>query len=345
MQIEDIINDYNKNETIPFSGAILIENEREIIFKQGYGYANRSDKIKNKTNTRFGMASGCKVFTAVAICQLVERGLLDFDTFIKDCLEIPFPNFDPKITVHHLLTHSSGIPDYFDEEFMSNYGDLWKSVPMYSITSPKCFLPMFQNNKMKFTPGDRFSYSNAGFILLGLIVEQIAGMTFQNYVEENIFRICEMNDSGYFHLNQLPERTAFGYINSGLTWKTNIYSVPIVGGPDGGAFTTAHDLSKFWSALMDNRLLSKPLTEKMLTPLIKDNDYIHYGYGVWILIINNEIFKYFVMGSDPGVEMQSSMYPKSKLYAHILANIDNGAGSIATKIDEHIQSEQTGIDS
>ncbi|MGM0881844.1 MAG: serine hydrolase domain-containing protein [Bacillota bacterium] len=339
MQIENIIKAYNQEENIPFSGALLIGNQSGTLFEQGYGYANRSEMIKNMTNTRFGMASGCKIFTAIAICQLVEKRLLDFDTLLSDCLDISFPNFDPRITVHHLLTHSSGIPDYFDEEIMNDYADLWKSVPMYSMTSPKCFLPMFQNNEMKFAPGERFSYSNAGFIVLGLIVEQITGMTFQEYVQEHIFRVCGMNDTGYFRMDQLPERTAVGYIDSGLTgltWKTNIYAVPIVGGPDGGAFTTVNDLVKFWNALMANLLLSKRLTEKMLSPHIRDTDYVHYGYGVWILKLNNEIFKYYVMGSDPGVEMQSSFYAKSKLHAHILANIGNGAGSIATQIDEAI---------
>ncbi|WP_169081407.1 serine hydrolase domain-containing protein [Paenibacillus sp. PL91] len=338
MQIEDIIKAYNQEKSIPFSGAVLIGNQSGTIFEQGYGYANRSEKIKNMTNTRFGMASGCKIFTAVAVCQLVEKRLLDFDTLLSDCLEVSFPNFDPRITVHHLLTHSSGISDYFDEETMSDYADLWKSLPMYSINSPKCFLPMFQNNEMKFAPGDRFSYSNAGFIILGLIVEHVTGLTFQEYVEENIFRICGMEDTGYFRLDQLPDRTAVGYMDSGSTWKSNIYSIPIVGGPDGGAFTTVYDLEKFWNALMGNLLLSKNLTEMMLSPHISYNEHTQYGYGVWILILNNEVIKYYVMGSDPGVEMQSSVYTKLNTHVHILANMENSVGYIARKISEIISS-------
>lgn len=335
MDINGIIKSHNEKST-PFSGAVFVKNQDGETFGSGYGYANRTEKINNMTNTRFGMASGCKIFTAVAIMQLIEKRHLDLDTLLSDCLNFCFPNFDPSITVRHLLTHSSGIPDYFDEELMSDYADLWHSLPMYTMTSTQSFLPMFQHNQMKFSPGARFSYSNSGFIILGLIVEQISGLTFQEYVQENIFNICGMDDTGYFRLDQLPERTAVGYMDNGITWRSNIYSVPIVGGPDGGAFTTVYDLEKFWNALMCNLLLSKSMTDMMLSPHTRENDYLHYGFGVWISIINNEIFKYYVMGSDPGVEMHSSVYAKLNKQVHILSNNGSGAGAITSRIDEVI---------
>jgi CubicO group peptidase (beta-lactamase class C family) len=104
LTIEEIINKHNEN--LPFSGAALVKG-KEKIFEQGYGYANRSERLQNTVHTRFGMASGCKIFTAVAICQLVQEKVLTFDTYLKDCVDIPFPYFDPNITIHHLLTHSS----------------------------------------------------------------------------------------------------------------------------------------------------------------------------------------------------------------------------------------------
>jgi len=334
--IEDILEKHN--EKLPFSGAILIK-DKDIIFEQGYGYANRSEQIRNTSSTRFGIASGCKIFTSVAICQLVEEGALTFDTYLKDCVDVSFPNFDIGITLHHLLTHSSGIPDYFDEEFMDDFEELWKALPMYSVQSPKDFLPLFQNKKMKFSPGERFSYNNAGYILLGLVVEHVTGLDFTAYVEKNIFQKCGMLDSGYFRMDRLPERTAIGYTGSEQSWRSNIYSVPIIGGPDGGAFTTVHDLDKFWDALFDNQLLSPEYTNILLTPYTKEDENTHYGYGVWILILDKTIFKYYVMGSDPGVIMQSSVYVKSKMHAHIIGNIDKGAGLIASKIDELIYRE------
>ena len=157
-----------------FSGAVLIQEKGEAVFAGGYGFANKAEAIPNTIDTRFGIASGCKIFTAVSVCQLIEKGLISFDTPLKDCLDVSFPEFDPRITVHHLLTHSSGIPDYFDEEVMEDeeFEEVWQARPMYNIRTPRDFLPMFQHQTMKFAPGTRFSYSNAGFIVLGLIVEQ-----------------------------------------------------------------------------------------------------------------------------------------------------------------------------
>ncbi|MCR8641993.1 beta-lactamase family protein [Paenibacillus sp. N1-5-1-14] len=333
--IEDII--HKHNETLPFSGAVLVR-DKSSVFEKGYGYANRSEHILNRTDTRFGIASGCKIFTAVAICQLVQEGLLSFDTYLKDCLDHSFPEFDPGITIHHLLTHSSGVPDYFDEDVMGSFEELWKDTPMYSLQSPTDFLPLFQSKPMQFAPGERFSYNNAGFILLGLIVEQRSGMAFTDYVESRIFQKCGMLDSGYYRMDQLPERTANGYIDQDdRTWRTNIYSLPIKGGPDGGAFTTVCDLIKFWDALFNHQLLSPEITNRMLIPHEQEGEQTYYGYGVWILKRDNKIFKYFVMGSDPGVIMQSSVYPESKIHAHIIGNINKGAGMIAGKIDEVIE--------
>lgn len=208
---------------------------------------------------------------------------------------------------------------------------------MYSIQSPKDFLPLFQNNEMKFPPGERFSYNNAGFIVLGLIVEQTTGMAFTEYVEKNIFQPCGMSDSGYFRMDQLPERTALGYIDlDDATWKSNIYSLPVQGGPDGGAFTTVHDLGRFWDTLFQHQLLSPANTDILLTPHAMEDDDMYYGYGVWMLKQDHGVFKYFVMGSDPGVIMQSSVYPDSNIHVHIIGNIDRGAGMIAAKIDDVI---------
>ncbi|PMB02624.1 penicillin-binding protein [Fischerella thermalis CCMEE 5273] len=322
----------------PFSGAILVRNRKQMLFEAGYGYANRMERIPNTTQTRFGMASGCKIFTSVAICQLVERGVLSFDTEIRDCLDFDFPYFDSHITIHHLLTHSSGVPDYFDEEVMSDFERLWQTVPMYGMKTPQDFLPMFKDGRMKFKPGDRFSYSNSGFILLGLIVEQLTGMTFAKYVEEHIFRICGMSESGYFRMDQLPERTAWGYIDDETgKWRTNIYSLPIIGGPDGGAFTTVHDLAKFWDALLGTQLIGLDYQNQLLTPHVKVNEQVYYGYGVWMIMLDDNVCKYFVCGSDPGVGLQSSVFVESGLQAHILVNNNSSAGVIDRAVTQWVK--------
>jgi CubicO group peptidase (beta-lactamase class C family) len=321
-----------------FSGVVFIKENGNIVFKKAYGYANKSNLVPNDIDTRFGIASGCKLFTAIGICQLVEKGMISFDTKLKDCLNIYFPKFDSDVTIHHLLTHSSGIPDYFDEEVMEDFSELWKDRPMYNIKSPKDFLPIFQNKQMDFSPGTSFKYNNAGYILLGLIIEEQTGIKFTQYIEEKIFRPCEMFDSGYFSLDKLPINTAYGYIReeSG-DWKTNIYSLPIIGGPDGGAFTTARDLSKLWSSILGSKTLSEELTKAMLKPHINVKDNFYYGYGVWIIKENNDIFKYYIMGHDPGVSMMSSVYPEYDIEVTIIGNTEIGTWDIAREIQSIIK--------
>ncbi|MCL6460080.1 MAG: beta-lactamase family protein, partial [Gorillibacterium sp.] len=127
-------------ESNHFSGVVSIHQNQAEIYGRSYGQANRSEQIYNTMDTRFSIASGCKLFTAVAISQLVEKGLISFDSLLSECLEFSFPLFDPGVTVRHLLTHCSGIPDYFDEDVMDDFEELWIDVPMYRIRSPKDFL-------------------------------------------------------------------------------------------------------------------------------------------------------------------------------------------------------------
>ena len=310
-----------------------------IVQEQCHGYANRTEELPNRIDTRFGIASGCKLFTAIAICQLVEKGQLTFETKLKDCLNISFPHFDQNITVHHLLTHTAGIPDYFDEEVMDDFEELWIHHPMYLIRNLSNFLPLFQHHPMKLNVGERFSYNNAGYILLGLIIESISEMKFEDYITEYIFKKAHMRDSGYFELDALPNNTALGYIDfADGTWKTNIYSVPVKGGADGGAFVTVKDMSNLWESLMKHKLLNEKLTKQLLTPYINtDNDYDRfYGYGIWIDQTNDEISKYHVMGYDPGVSFHSAYYPAIDCTSVVCLNQSSGAFDVFKLIEQSI---------
>ncbi len=330
------------DEKCTFSGSVLVQRAEEVYLKEGYGYANRSECLPVTSTTRFGMASGCKIFTSVAICQLVENKKLEFDTKLKDVLKVPLPNFDEEITIHQLLTHTSGVPDYFDEDIMEDFEDLWKDVPMYSMTTPNDFLPLFQQENMKFSPGSKFSYNNSGFILLGLVVEEITGQVFSDYVQEYIFDVCEMTASGYYRMDQLPKDTALGYIDDVdmKTWKTNFYSVPVIGGPDGGAFTTVIDLTKFWNGLMNMKLLTREYRDELLFPHVESGENMAYGYGVWISKEQGEVLKYLIFGFDPGVRMHSSVNVKTNIQTHILANAEQSVYPIVLSIDEFYADER-----
>ncbi|ATP40152.1 penicillin-binding protein [Solibacillus sp. R5-41] len=322
-----------------FSGTVLVKNAKKTLTNKSNGYANRSEDIINSSDTRFGIASGCKLFTAIAICQLVEDGLLSFDTKLKDCLNISFPYFDKDITIHHLLTHTAGIPDYFDEEVMDDFEELWIKNPMYLIRTLEDFLPLFQNQSMKLKVGERFHYNNAGYILLGLIIEQTSQVKFADYIQEKIFKKSRMADSGYFEFDSLPQRTAFGYIDfPNGTWKTNIYSLPVKGGSDGGAFVTVNDMANLWDALINNQLLSEENTHQLLTPYIntRDDGNGFYGYGVWIEKNENEILKYHIMGYDPGVSFHSAFYPNTLIKTVICSNKSDGAYGIMKEIEKDL---------
>ncbi|UCG60323.1 MAG: serine hydrolase [Candidatus Zixiibacteriota bacterium] len=296
----------------PFSGVVYLTKGDEVLFERGYGFANKSESIPNEITTRFQMASGCKIFTSVAICQLVESGKLGFDSLLGETIDTVFPNYSPDITIRHLLTHSSGITSYFEEDVDPDYEAVWLDTPMYRVRRPKDFLPLFQSKPMKFQPGEKFDYNDGGFILLGLVVESISGMEFSEYIQQNVFNPAGMTDSGYFSTDQLPERTAYAYIrNLDGTWRTNFFAIPIKGGPDGGAYTTAPDMARFWNALLRGELLSEDMTSQMLEAKIvalSDPTSSHYGYGVWVDQVDGKRRKVLVVGYDPGVSMKSAYY-------------------------------------
>ncbi len=324
----------------PFSGVVYITRGDEVLFAKGYAHAIRSEAVPNRISTRFQIASGSKIFTSVAICQLVERGHLTFETRLSECVDVEFPNYDPGITLHHLLTHSSGITSYFEEDVDDDYEALWQDLPMYKVRRPGDFLPLFQDKKMKFLPGERFEYNDGGFILLGLIIEAVTGESFSTCIEENIFETAGMEDSGYFLTDQLPERSAYAYIkNPDDTWRTNFFAVPIKGAPDGGAYTTAPDMVKFWQALTAGELLSRETTRLLLEPHIATSweaPYTHYGYGVWIEQANGSVRKFFVEGYDPGVAFRSVVYPHEGITFTMLGNTADALWPLYTEIEKRL---------
>ena len=334
-QLEECIT--RERTTEPFTGVVSLRHSDAIIFERAYGAAIRSEAIPNQIDTRFQIASGCKIFTSVAICQLIERGVLAPNTLLTDCVDVPFPQFDRQITIHQLLTHTSGIPDYFDETVMTDYEALWQHQPMYTMRRPADFLPLFQNQPMQSPAGATFAYNNAGSVLLGLIIEQCSATRFTDYVTEHIFRACGMHDSGYFAADQLPARTARSYIeNADGTWRSNIYAVPIIGGADGGAYTTAADMARFWQALLEHTLLSSASTTRLLTPQVGtqgEAPYSHYGYGVWMETSATGMRKCFVEGSDPGVAFRSGMYPDQNVTLTLLGNTGRTLWSVYTDLE------------
>ncbi|GAI05666.1 unnamed protein product, partial [marine sediment metagenome] len=177
-----------------FSGAVLIAKDGEPILKKAYGLANRSFNVPNKIDTKFNLGSMNKMFTGVAILQLAEQGKLTLDDkIIKYVLDYPNKEIASKVTIHQLLTHTSGMGLYWTDEYFKTSKDLFKNVEDY--------LPLFVNQPLQFEPGSEFSYSNSGYMVLGLIIEKVTGQSYFDYVMENIYKPAGMINTDAYELD------------------------------------------------------------------------------------------------------------------------------------------------
>ena len=169
-----------------FSGVALVAKGDRVIFNKAYGLADKANNVPNNLDTKFNLGSMNKMFTSVAIAQLVQAGKLSYDTTLAKVLpEYPNKEVAAKITIHHLLTHTSGLGDFFKPEFFQN---------REKYRNPKDYFPIFANDPLRFEPGKSWSYSNAGFIVLGAVVENASGQNYFEYVRDHIFSPAGMKD-------------------------------------------------------------------------------------------------------------------------------------------------------
>lgn len=319
-----------------FSGVVSIRRHGQLVYERAAGYADRSNRLVNTRTTRFAIASGTKFLTALAIGKLIAAGKLTLSTRLQECIALDFPQqYSPDITIRHLLTHTSGIPDYLDEEKVADFDHFVVSRPWYELKGPKDYLAVFPDEPMKFPPGASFSYSNGGYILLGVVIEAVTGLPYQRYVEQAIFQAIGMERSGFFAFNQLPDQTAFGYIEAADGWRTNIYNLPIVGASDGGAYTTADDLATLWKAFWANEIVPQDLVELYTAPYVSaetEGATTYYGHGLWIDLEPDGQPEVYVVGGDAGVSFRSSIRRDSDLQVTVLSNTSNGAWPVVRDI-------------
>jgi len=318
-----------------FSGVISVRKDKKIVVQNSYGYADINNKVPNEMDTKFATASAGKVFVAVGILQLLEKGKLNFNDTIGNILDFDLKSIDKQITIRQLLTHTSGIPDYFDESIMEEYAELWQDFPNYKIRKSMDLVPLFINKPMMYRAGEKFQYNNTGFVVLGLIIEKITGMLFDDHLSKNVFHPCGMLNTGYYELDRLPAKCANSYIydESRNDFYTNIYSVDAKGTGAGGAFTAVTDVEKFWDNLLDGKLLSKNLLKEMLS-LQSSSDEDCYGYGIWLEETDQGTLEPWFQGSDPGVSFFSSYDRNQKINITIISNTGNDVWEIKEKITE-----------
>lgn len=327
-----------------FSGTVLVTAGEETLLHACHGIANRAAGVPVMRRTRFGVASLSKMFTAVAVLAALDDAGVGVDERVVDLLpEWRRPRtLDPGVTVHHLLTHTSGIGDYAEEDenlpgYVPDYAALWRELPNYRMRRPDDFLPLYSGLPAVSTPGEAYHYCNAGFVLLGALLEELTGEEFTEAVAARVLRPAGMRHSGYFALDEALPDIALGYFppeRPGGPWRSNIYSIPVVGGGDGGAFVTAQDLDRFLRAVASGELLGDGTTARMLTPHAQVEEGLWMGHGAYLR--GDGSFGYG--GGDPGVEAIARHLPSRAATMVILANQE---GSLDAVYDQVIEAFRT----
>lgn len=278
-----------------YHGAILIAEGENILFQNAYG-ENQSHE-PNTINTRYDLASMGKMFAATAIMQLIEQGKLTLDQTIGEILQ-DYPNVEAKkIKVKHLLSHTSGMGDYFGPAFFENQD---------KIKSLEDFLPYFVNDPINFTPGETMRYSNAGYIVLGLIIQKVSGYNYNTYLEKHIFRPAGMENTG-----------------------------PLIGSA-GGGLSTVRDLYKFGLTLQQGKLISKEGLKTITT------DHFGHGYGYGMTLKQfNEHQIYGHNGGAPGIAGELDMVKGEPLIIVTMTNRHPLGGWVQMR--SHIRKEFFGM--
>lgn len=256
-----------------FSGAVLIAKNDSVLFQKAYGFAHLGHKVKNNTDTKFSYASIGKSFTAVAIFQLIQSGKLSLDDPIGKFL----PNYPNKIvrdsiTIRLLLTHRSGLPDYFQsEKFLNTPKEKFRTIE--SLTN------LYEDEPLEFKPNEQFSYRNTNYIVLGRIIEAVSKMSYEDFIKKHIFSIAKMQNTDNFDIDHIIENAAENYTLSDVypnQLQKTIFMSAVKGSSAGGGYTTINDLYKFALAFKNNKLLNTDYTNIMK----KEHEDGWYGYGM-----------------------------------------------------------------
>jgi CubicO group peptidase (beta-lactamase class C family) len=302
------------------SGAVLVAKDGVTVASKAAGIANKATGAPITLDTKFNLGSLNKMFTAVAIAQLAQAGRLSFnDPISKHLPDYPNKEVADKVTIHQLLTHTSGMGMYWNEKFMA------QREKMLTVAA---HLPLFASDPLLFPPGEKFQYSNSGYMVLGAIIEKLSGQDYYSYVQEHIYKPAGMADTGFYQPGKEIPNLAIGYSKMSPDGKpleeardnTNLREVK--GGPAGGGYSTAGDLVKFHMALRNYKLLNEEFTKLVTTGKVEAGGPIgRYAYGFGDKVFDG---KHIVghNGGSPGISANFEMYPELGYTAVILMNAD-----------------------
>ncbi len=316
-----------------FSGAVLLAKDGKPIYQKAFGMANKDFNAPNRIDTKFNLGSMNKMFTAVAIAQLVERGKLSFDDPLSKFLpDFPDKEAAEKIKIKQILTHTAGLGGYFSQKFVESSRDRYRTVDD--------MMKLAKEEKLQFEPGSRWQYSNTGFLVLGAVVEKVSGQTYYDYVRENIYRPAGMINSDCYELDRVNTNLAVGYekeyTDDGIRFRNNIFAHVLRGGPQGGGYSTVEDLLKFDVALRSGKLVGKEYVKLLLSakPDLKSPE---YGYGFQI-DTERQIVGH--SGGFDGISSNLDMFLGNGYTAVVMSNYSRGSSPVTDKIQGMVLSGQ-----
>jgi CubicO group peptidase (beta-lactamase class C family) len=310
-----------------FSGVVRIDRDGEVELAKAYGLAHRGHEIPNAVDTQFAIASGVKGLTAVAVVSLIEDGSLELSTTARSVLGRDLPLISDDVTVEHLLSHRSGIGDYLDEDADHEITDYLMPVPVHELATTEDYLVALDGHAAKFSAGEQFSYCNGGYVVLALLAERISGTPFHELVRRRVCEPAGMDDSEFLRSDELPGRAALGYLTSDAGSRTNVLHLPVRGSGDGGIYSTAADVSSFWSSLFAGRIVSADWISEMVRPRSDvPRMSSRYGLGFWLHETSDVVM---LEGYDAGVSFRSVHDPSRGITQTVISNTSDGAWPIA----------------
>lgn len=327
-QIEDLLAKYN--EYGQFNGSALVSENGKVIFKKGFGLANMEWNIPNQPDTKFRLGSITKQFTAFLIVKLAEDGKLKLDVPITTYLPDYPKETGDKITIHNLLTHTSGIPNYTAApNFLKD-----KSRTPYT---PENFVKTFNKLPLDFKPGEKFNYSNSGYFLLGYIIEKVTGKTYEQYLQETILTPLKLVNTGFDHSEVILKNRAAGYEKQGKNFVNSSFidmSIPYAAG---SLYSTVEDLYLWDQALYGNKILSEKSMESLFKSYISLGR-ASYGYG-WFIdeVDNGDKVKLKTIGHGGGINGFNTIISRYPADKNLIVLLNNTGGTVLGEMNDAIR--------
>lgn len=324
-----------------FSGVVRVEHDDVLVFEGAFGLADLRHEIPMRVDSLLAIASGTKALTAVAVMSLVQDGLLELGTPVRSFLGDDLPLVGEQVTVEHLLAHRSGIGDYLDEDEGLDLNAYLMPVPVHELASTQDYVRVLDGHPPKFAPGTGFSYCNAGYVVLALVLERVTGTPFHDVVRVRVCEPAGMADTAFLRSDELPGRAAVGYLSVDGAWRSNVFHLPVLGSGDGGIYSTTADVHRFWSALFGGRIIRSDLVEAMLRRRsdLPAAEGVGYGLGFW-LGDHDRILT--LEGYDAGVSYRSQHHRTTDLTWTVIANTTDGAWPVAQAIHDTLEATASG---